>query len=109
MKIACVCGRWHDVSPTALAVVVHAFIDGDLQTVRPGEITPSCISAAFTPERVTTIRERYGPNVIKFDGEIQIAFRENSQEATQTDAKRETESPSSGIVGTGTGTQSAAA
>lgn len=63
MKIECACGKWHELSPTALVLVVRAFIEGDLQTVSPF-IDPLCLMDAFTPERVLDIRTRYKGNSI---------------------------------------------
>ena len=64
MKVECACGKWHELSPTALALVVRAFIEGDLQTVSPGLIDPLCLLDAFTPERVAEIRSKYKGNAL---------------------------------------------
>lgn len=64
MKIQCACGNWHDLSPTALVLVIRAFIEGDLQTVSPGLIAPICIKEAFTESRVADIKNRYRDNTI---------------------------------------------
>lgn len=65
MKIQCACGSWHELSPTALVLVVRAFIDGDLQTVSPGLIAPICIKEAFTKARVADIQDKYKGNSIR--------------------------------------------
>lgn len=66
MKIQCTCGNWHELSPTALVVVIRAFIDGDLQTVSGAlGIAPICITEAFTPTRVAAIKDTYKGNSIR--------------------------------------------
>jgi len=71
MKLLCVCKKWHDVSPTAMAVVIEAFIDGDLQTVdmpKEGGIKAICMLNAFTEERMVEFRRRYQKNAMKVNG-----------------------------------------
>jgi hypothetical protein len=45
------------LTPAALAIVVKAFIEGHLQRVGPGRITPECILFAFDhPELENDLR-----------------------------------------------------
>jgi hypothetical protein len=69
VKVECVCGKWHDVSPTALAVIVSAFMDGDMHTITSNGLAPICLSEAFNnDERVNRFLRRYPKHVIVFDG-----------------------------------------
>lgn len=60
MKIECPCGKYHDMTPTALMVVIQAFQEGDLQKIegRKG-IMALCMLQALTEERVTAMQFRY--------------------------------------------------
>lgn len=69
MQVECVCGRWHNVSPTGLALVLHAYANGDLQTVGKQNIVANeCIGKAFDDDRVKEFQRRYVKNDITFDG-----------------------------------------
>lgn len=48
----CPCGNTHRLSPAAMAMVVTAFLKGEMQTVGPdGVRVPNCILAAlYMPE-----------------------------------------------------------
>lgn len=67
MKIACVNGHWHEITPTGLAVIVQAFIDGDLQRIGPTGVFALCLREAFTDKRVRDFEQRYAGNNISFD------------------------------------------
>ena len=66
MRIRCTCGNWHDLSITALALVVAAFQDGDVQTIGHEGIQPKCLEAAFANDRVARFTTLYPGNAIKF-------------------------------------------
>jgi hypothetical protein len=67
MQITCVEGHWHEVSPTGLAVIVQAFMDGDMQQVGRKGIFPLCLKKAFTDSRVRDFMQRYAGNAITID------------------------------------------
>ena len=76
MRIQCKgCGRWHDISPTGLAVIIDGFQQGDLTHVQHAlaetvEVVPVCVLGAFDdPARLKEFRRRYKGNVISVDGE----------------------------------------
>lgn len=79
MIIECkACEKWHRLSPTAMAVVIHSYGLGDLQRVgKNGVLTLVCIREAFTPDNVVEFRRRYQKNDIKVDdkeyGKVRIA------------------------------------
>lgn len=51
--IACPCGNLHELSPTAMAVVIRAFIEGELHIVGSGgQLKPKCIAEAFQLPRL---------------------------------------------------------
>ena len=56
MKVRCACHRWHDVTPTGLALVIDAFVDGDLFTTK---LEVLCYLKAFTRERVARFESMY--------------------------------------------------
>ena len=66
MRVRCTCGDFHDVSITALALIVDAFQQGDMQIIGKGGITPVCLEGAFTNERIARFVNRYPGNVVKF-------------------------------------------
>ena len=66
MRIKCPCGKWHNASTTALAVIIDAFQQGDL-TRTGGEVL--CFKEAFDPDRVMEFHRRYRNNIISFDME----------------------------------------
>lgn len=46
--VHCVCGTVHMMSPTAMAIVISAFLGGDLQTMGPnGDVRSKCILKAL--------------------------------------------------------------
>lgn len=68
MKVPCSCGKWHELTQTDLAMVVDAFLSGDLQRVGHNKrITNLCILYAGTPDRVHKFEGRYHNNVISID------------------------------------------
>ena len=58
-------GEWHDCSPTALAVIVGAFTDGDMQVVTPKGVRFRCLLEALTDERIERYRQKYPGNTIR--------------------------------------------
>lgn len=70
MKIYCAhSNNWHDVTPTAMAIIIEAFQDGDLQRAVPqlggwASIENLCILDAITDERLEKFRTRYPGNTI---------------------------------------------
>jgi hypothetical protein len=72
MRISCVHGHWHDVSPTGLAIIIRGFQDGDLIRTRAfkenGYDFTFCVLEAFTPERISDFKRRYKGNAIVVDG-----------------------------------------
>jgi hypothetical protein len=69
VKVKCEgCGGFHDVSPTAMAVIISAFQDGDLQEVTGEGVNPLCLGGAFTPETMEKWRRRMATKtVVTFD------------------------------------------
>lgn len=60
------CGdHWHQASPTALAIIIEAFQDGDLTFTKSS--MPRCVRFAFTAERLTRFKRLYKGNDIIFD------------------------------------------
>lgn len=72
MKIQCPLDEWHDLSPTALALVVSAYAAGDLQTIgKDGLASASvCILAALTQERIDEFKRKYPGNNITAEGKV---------------------------------------
>jgi hypothetical protein len=74
MKIECTCGQWHDLSQTAIVVVVDAYQAGDLTRIAhpwPLEVTSDCMLKAFDDaERINKIKQRYRGNQILIDGQL---------------------------------------
>lgn len=65
MRVLCACGDWHEASPTALALIVQAYQDGDMQRVKGKEgVYSRCMEEAFTEARVAVISRRYPGNTI---------------------------------------------
>lgn len=64
MRVRCVCGDWHEVSPTGLALIVGAYQDGDMQRIGKEGVTSLCIAEAFTDWRREEFNRRYNGNVI---------------------------------------------
>lgn len=64
MKVKCICGDWHEASPTALALIVSAYQDGDMQTIGKGGIRSLCIAEAFQDWRIRIFETRYQGNKI---------------------------------------------
>lgn len=70
MKVKCVCGNWHDISPTGLAIVIAAFQDGDLIHVNTTSTHTECLVNAFRDTtRVREFKRRYKGNVVSIDSE----------------------------------------
>lgn len=69
MKVKCdACGRFHEVSPTGMAVIISAFQDGDLQRVTGKGVEPTCLGDVFTPETLRRWRRKMDTKtVIVFD------------------------------------------
>lgn len=76
VKIYCAnSNEWHDLSPTAMAIIIEAFQEGDLQRVNtiPGvtgrmatiTVTPSCLLEALSDERLEKFRTRYPGNIVR--------------------------------------------
>lgn len=75
MKIACIEGHWHEVTPTALAIILAAYLDGDLQTVSKDGVTSLCFATAFDRERVAAFQQKWPGHVISFDRRNPLAER----------------------------------
>lgn len=70
MKLQCPCGKWHDMSPTALAIVVSAFARGDMQRVTDKGIRVFCFRSAFTSITAKHMARSIKPNqTISIDGQ----------------------------------------
>lgn len=71
MKVRCDgCGGFHDVSPTAMAVIITAMQEGDLQRVTGKGVVPLCLGDIFTPDTLAKWRHRLeSKTVIAFDGD----------------------------------------
>lgn len=67
MKVACIENHWHEVTPTALAIILSAYFEGDLQTVGREGVVSLCMVAAFTRERVIAFQQKWPGHVISFD------------------------------------------
>ncbi len=71
MRVRCGMGddtHLHDVSPTALAIVLEAIRTGELIKIGPDGVTLQCYKEAFTQLNVNSAVVRYGAkNVIRFD------------------------------------------
>lgn len=64
------CGKWHQVSPTGMAIIIHAYTTGMMQTIGKDGVTPVCFIKAFDdPEIIAEFRRRYAKNTIRFDGQ----------------------------------------
>lgn len=68
--LSCVaCGNWHQISPTGMAIIIHAYSTGMMQTVGRGGILSVCMRRAFEDETVLAdFRRRYAKNSIRIDG-----------------------------------------
>lgn len=66
MKVRCAFDdQWHNLSPTALAIVVEAFQEGELQRIhKPFTISTVCILEALTEERLEAFGRRYPGHTI---------------------------------------------
>src|SRR5262245_558406 len=67
VTLECSCGDWHELTPTAMAVVILAFQNGDIQEVRKNGVQPICMAGAFSPENVNLIQTRYQGRTITFN------------------------------------------
>lgn len=63
MKVQCSCKRWHDITPTGLALIVDALVNGDLTTTKYNVL---CLLTAFTRERVAKFQKRYPGSSLPF-------------------------------------------
>ena len=80
MKVKCDgCGSFHSVSPTAMAVIIYAFQDGDLQKVTAKGVESVCLGAVFTPDTLARWRR-------KIDAKTVIAFDQGRWSAAETKA-----------------------
>lgn len=66
MRVRCVCGDWHDLSTTALALVISAYQSGDMQRINKNGVESVCLSTAFTNARIAQFSARYPGNAIKY-------------------------------------------
>lgn len=66
MTIECECGNFHGLTPTAMALLIKAYQEGDMQTVGPGGVRGLCMADAFTDERVNDIGKRYPGRAVVF-------------------------------------------
>lgn len=67
MTIECVCGNWHALTPTALAVVIKAYQEGDMQTVATDGVQSVCMENAFSNDRIAETQKRYPGRAITFE------------------------------------------
>jgi hypothetical protein len=71
VKILCAADdQWHELTPTAMAIIIEAFQDGDLQHIyRPTggglSVENLCILEGLTDERLEKFRTRYPGNTVK--------------------------------------------
>lgn len=93
MKVECL-NHWHEVSPTGLLLVVQAFQQGDLHTLKSSYpfpkgpvgvgryaiVEPLCILNAFSDERVKDFQSRYHGHTISVDGNT-LGERESNGKA----------------------------
>lgn len=61
------CDKYHKLSPIALAIVVEAYQEGDLQRMTGRGVEPDCLAGSFTDERVATFRKKNPRNDISID------------------------------------------
>lgn len=66
MRVRCVCGDFHEVSPTGLALVIAAFQSGDMQTIGHEGVQSVCLQTAFTNERIMQFTRMYPGKMIQF-------------------------------------------
>ena len=66
MKVRCECGGFHEISTTALALIISAFRDGDLQRIGPNGIEPLCFEVAFTDARIARFVKQYPGTIVRF-------------------------------------------
>lgn len=65
MKVECICGKWHDITPTGLALVVFCYQNLSLLTMNRNGPTPMCMAEAFSDESlVEMFRRRYPGNLV---------------------------------------------
>lgn len=86
MEIPCSSGHWHDLTPTAMAVVIQAFQDGDMQTIgKGGNLTPLCLLDAFSDkERVKNAMRQHKNSTIVVDGVAITDYNNTSVSAPST-------------------------
>lgn len=67
MIVECGCGNWHDMTPTAMVVVIQAFRDGELHRVsgKPTQVKARCLLQAFTEDNVRRIAAQYPKRTIE--------------------------------------------
>lgn len=89
MRVECVCGRWHDITPTGLALIVYAFQRGDLHRQTRVGPTSICIAEAFKDKAlVEKFVRRYPGNRVGISGlDMRLDMEGNFARAAE-DAER---------------------
>ncbi len=67
MVVECPCGDFHNMTPTAMIVVIRSYQKGELQRVTKSGIYPTCMEEAFSNENVAFIQQRYEGRGIRFE------------------------------------------
>src|SRR5262249_48851074 len=69
MRIECVFGQWHNLSQTAMAMVIDAYQSGEMRTLFSGH-QPCLLKAFDNHERLVKFHKRYKGNRIVVDWNI---------------------------------------
>jgi hypothetical protein len=59
MQLECVCGTFHDLSETAMILVITAYQNGKMTSMRNGRLRVRCMLTAFTDEAIRDIKKKY--------------------------------------------------
>ena len=59
MQVECVCGNFHDLSQTAMILVITAYQNGEMTTLRNGTVRVRCMMSAFNEDTIKDIKKRY--------------------------------------------------
>jgi hypothetical protein len=72
MKLRCPCGDWHDMLTLDVAVVLDAFMEGDMQRVngKAGITNSRCFYKAYTESRVERMTRLYKDLTLKYKGVV---------------------------------------
>jgi hypothetical protein len=88
VKVKCEgCLAWHNVSPTAMAIIIYAMQSGDLQRVTRKGIRNLCLGDALNPDTLHEWRHRLdSKSVVQFDDQQWTDGRRKRSLPTETAA-----------------------